>query len=74
MMKLLKPTDTQQVSAGISLPSRPEGISCECWSTLFSFSFASSEGLISNDAADYMMAMNCTSVEMQIAQHWLLNH
>jgi hypothetical protein len=73
-MQLLSVSHSQQVSAGISLPNRPEGMSCECWSTLFSFSFASSEGLISNDAADYMMAMNCTSVEMQIAQHWLLNH
>lgn len=73
-MQLLSASHSQQVSAGISLPLRPEGMSCECWTTLFSFSFANSEGLISNDAADYMMAMNCTPIEMQIAQYWLLNH
>ncbi len=73
-MDILNMSQIKQICGGIALPERPEGMGCECWTTLFSFSFANTQGFISNEAADYMMAMNCTDAEMLLASIWIENH
>jgi len=69
-MQLLTPFQFQQVCGGIDLPERPQGITCECWTALYAFSYAFVENMIISENSDAMMMLFCNAKEMDIAHSW----